>query len=94
MQHEDRAETLSRLNSFFGRGWQKAYADAIGLRRPTVSEMTGTTLKFTTALARFFETVPPHKWPDQFADLAEMRKQKLAAEKAAVKKEVETHDNG
>ena len=92
MQHDDKTETLMRLNDFFGRGWQKAYADAIGLRRPTVSEMTGPTLKFTTAIARFFESVPHQKWPDQFNDLAELRKQKLAAEKAALHKETTTHD--
>lgn len=90
MQHNDKTNVLDRLDRLFGRGWRKLYADAIGMRQATITDMSGPTLKFTTALAEFFEQTPPRRWPDRFADLADLRKQKLSAER---QKETQTHDH-
>lgn len=90
MQPNDKTTVLDRLDRLFGRGWQKIYAEAIGMRRATISDMSGPTLKFTTALAEFFEQTPPRYWPDRFTDLADLRKQKLTNDK---RKETVTHDN-
>ena len=90
MQPNDKSNVLDRLDRLFGRGWRKLYADAIGVRHATITEMAGPTLKFTSALAEFFETTPPRRWPERFAGLADLRKQKLTTDK---QKETASHDH-
>lgn len=90
MQPNDKTNVLDRLDRLFGRGWRKLYADAIGMRQATITDMSGPTLKFTSALAEFFESTPPRHWPDRFTTLADLRKQKLTSQK---QKETATHDN-
>ena len=90
MQQDDKDDVLMRLDRLFGRGWRSMYANALGVRPATITDMKGSTLKFTRALVEFFEITSERRWPDRFSELAALRRKKALADKG----KEQTHDTG
>lgn len=87
----DYEAVMDRYQAFFGRGWKQLYASAIGVRTPTISERGGTMTKYAEIILELLTELPPHRWPERFAALAELRKAKIKADRAeAQKTETET----
>ena len=74
----------ARFADLFGRGWRVELADALEIRRPTITEQfsRGRVQPWLVALLEVFEAIPPKKWPRRWvrlAALAEARKAKASA---------------
>lgn len=81
MQEPDRDDVINTFNKLFGRGWRVLYAEAIGIRKQTLTEMKpGPTLAHAAALAEFFKKTPLRYWPERFNRLRDQHRAKTKRE--------------